>query len=123
MNETTPASSPFICGLDATLHIMGGKWKPLILYFLKHDSRRYGELKRSVRGISHKMLIQQLKTLERDGIVSRKDYGEIPPRVDYTLTPLGHTLCEALRPLCHWGDQHTEMIAAAIEKREDPNTA
>ncbi len=97
---------------------MGGKWKPLILYFLKHGSQRYGELKRSVRGISHKMLIQQLKTLERDGIVSRTDYGEIPPRVDYALTPLGHSLCEALRPLCSWGDQHTEMIAATIDKRD-----
>lgn len=118
MNEKTLAPSPFICGLDATLHVMGGKWKPLILHFLAGGSLRYGELKRSIRGISHKMLIQQLKMLERDGVVSRTDHGEIPPRVDYALTPLGHSLCEALRPLCRWGDQHTATIAAMLEKRE-----
>ncbi|WP_280564233.1 helix-turn-helix domain-containing protein [Chromohalobacter sp. 48-RD10] len=123
MNEKTPASSPFICGLDATLHVIGGKWKPLILYFLAGGSQRYGELKRSVHGVSHKMLIQQLKMLERDGVVSRTDHGEIPPRVDYALTPLGYSLCEALRPLCSWGDQHTEMISDMIEKREEQEKA
>lgn len=123
MNEKTSVTSSFICGLDATLHVIGGKWKPLILYFLAGGSQRYGELKRSVRGVSHKMLIQQLKGLERDGVVSRTDHGEIPPRVDYTLTPLGHSLCEALGPLCSWGDQHTDMISEMIEKREEEETA
>ncbi|MCW2307558.1 winged helix-turn-helix transcriptional regulator [Rhodobium gokarnense] len=107
--------SPFICGLDAALRVVGGKWKPLILFFLAKGSMRYGALKRAVKGVSDKVLIQQLKELEAHGIIARTDYKEIPPRVDYRLTPLGKTLAEALRPLCVWGDENTRAIAAIIE--------
>src|SRR4051812_21959363 len=101
--STNPSCVPgFSCGLDATLRIIAGKWKPLIVYFLAQGPNRYGELRRAVRGVSDKMLIQHLKELEADGIVRRTDYKEVPPRVDYTLTPLGHSLSEALAPLCVW---------------------
>lgn len=109
---------PFTCGLDATLRVIGGKWKPLILFFLHDRSLRYGELKRCVRGVSDKMLIQQLKELESDGVVSRTDHKEIPPRVDYALTSTGRSLSQALIPLCGWGTANAAMIAAVIAARE-----
>lgn len=114
--ETLPAPA-FSCGLDATLRIIAGKWKPLIVYFLRQGPNRYGELRRAVRGVSDKMLIQHLKELEADGIVSRTDYGEVPPRVDYTLTPLGHSLSEALAPLCAWGTDNMASVSRVLEER------
>ena len=111
---------PFICGLDAALRVIAGKWKPLILFFLRHEPMRYGALKRSVRGVSDKVLIQQLKEMEAHGIVSRTDYKEIPPRVDYALTPLGHSLAETFAPLCEWGDRHADTIASVLDSRDVP---
>lgn len=108
----------FTCGLTAALAVVGGKWKPLIVYFLAQDTRRYGELKRAVSGVSDKMLIQQLKELVDDGAVRRKDYGEIPPRVDYSLTPFGRSLAAALAPLCAWGEKHAARVAAVVAARE-----
>lgn len=114
MADTDTEIAPFICGLDAALRVLGGKWKPLILFFLQHGPQRYGVLKRSVRGVSDKVLIQQLKELEAHGIVSRTDYKEVPPRVDYALTPFGRGLVDALAPLCGWGERNSEAIAAAL---------
>lgn len=108
----------FTCGLDATLRIISGKWKPLIVYFLAQGPNRYGELRRAVRGVSDKMLIQHLKELEADGIITRTDYGEVPPRVDYTLTPLGRSLSEALAPLCAWGTANMAAVSRVLEERE-----
>ncbi|MCB1019414.1 MAG: helix-turn-helix transcriptional regulator [Acidobacteria bacterium] len=118
MARLKPKDSSFLCGLDAALHVMGGKWKPLILFFLWEQPKRYGELKRLVRGVSDKMLIQQLKELESDGIVLRTDYKEIPPRVDYAVTPLGASLAQCFEPLCRWGADHTDEIAAALARRQ-----
>ena len=87
------------------------------LFFLAKDPKRYGELKRCVRGVSDKMLIQQLKELEVDGIVVRTDYKEIPPRVVYELSPFGFTLADALIPLCEWGTEHTDIIEKALVRR------
>ena len=116
--SSNPSCVPgFSCGLDATLRVIAGKWKPLIIYFLIQGPNRYGELKRAVRGVSDKMLIQQLKELEADGIVTRNDYREVPPRVDYTLTPLGHSLAEALTPLCNWGSENMETVAQIFAER------
>lgn len=107
----------FTCGLDAALAIIGGKWKPLILYHLAKDTLRYGELKRAVGAVTHKVLSQQLKELEADGIVKRVDYQEIPPRVDYSLTELGQSLAGALGTLCEWGTVHAVEIDRAIGRR------
>jgi DNA-binding HxlR family transcriptional regulator len=100
------------CGLEAALDVIGGKWKPLILWHLQTERRRFGELKRLVQGISEKVLIQQLRELESDGIIHRKAYPEIPPRVEYSLTPFGVSLKEALTPLCRWGSKHMQRIGA-----------
>ncbi|QOZ12996.1 helix-turn-helix domain-containing protein [Bradyrhizobium sp. CCBAU 51765] len=113
----------FTCGLDATLRVVSGKWKPLILYFLAQDGpTRYGELRRAVRDVSDKVLIQQLKELEADGLVKRTDYKEVPPRVDYSLTPLGGSLAQALVPLCSWGTEHMAEVSQVFAERATWNT-
>jgi DNA-binding HxlR family transcriptional regulator len=100
------------CGLEAALDVVGGKWKVLILWPLQEDARRFGELRRLVPGISEKMLIQHLKEMQADGIVTRKDFKEVPPRVEYALTAFGESLCAALAPLCKWGTSHMKRIEA-----------
>lgn len=100
------------CGLEAAREVIGGKWKVLILWTLGQGPLRFGELRREIPGISEKMLIQSLKEMEQDGIVSRTDHKEVPPRVDYAMTEFGHSLCEALAPLCAWGQEHVERISA-----------
>lgn len=115
----TPTLAGFTCGLDATLRVIAGKWKPLILYFVAQGGpTRYGALRRAVRDVSDKMLIQQLKELEADGFVKRTDYKEIPPRVDYSLTPLGRSLAEALVPLCSWGTDNMAEVTRVFAERE-----
>ena len=116
MSEISPIPG-FSCGLDATLRLISGKWKPLILYFLLQGPNRYGALKRAVRGVSDKVLIQQLKELEADAVVKRTDYKEVPPRVDYALTPLGRSLAEALVPLCTWGSENMAEVARIFAER------
>lgn len=112
------AISEFTCGLDAALAIVSGKWKPLLVYFLLPGPKRYSELKRAARRVSDKMLIQHLKELETDGVVVRTDHREIPPRVDYALTPLGRSLAQALVPLCDWGTRHMGDITRLLSEPE-----
>jgi DNA-binding HxlR family transcriptional regulator len=100
----------FSCGLDVALAVIGGKWKPLILFHLGAGPRRFGELRRLVAGISEKVLIQHLKELEADGLLTRTDYRELPPRVDYAMTAFGRTLATALMPLCAWGDANKQQV-------------
>lgn len=114
----TCGTGGFSCGLDATLRIISGKWKPLILFFLRDGPKRYGELKRLTQGVSDKVLIQQLKDLEADHVLARNDYREVPPRVDYSLTPLGRSLAEAIVPLCTWGTEHMAEMANIFAQRE-----
>ena len=97
------------CGLEAALAVVG-KWKPIVLWRLAGGARRFGELRRLVEGISEKMLIQQLREMEAEGIVARKDFREVPPRVEYAPTEFGVSLAEALRPLCEWGREHMARI-------------
>ncbi len=107
----------FSCGLEAALAVIGGKWKPLVLYHLAKETLRYGELKRAVGAVTHKVLIQQLKELEADGVVRRVDHHEIPPRVDYSLTKFGQSLAQALAPLCQWGTDHGREIERVVSRR------
>lgn len=117
--ECTPVVPGFTCGLDATLRVIAGKWKPLILYFVGQGGpTRYGELRRAIRDVSDKMLIQQLKELQADGLVKRTDHKEVPPRVDYSLTPLGQSLALALVPLCTWGTENLAEVARVFAARE-----
>ncbi len=97
--------------------MLGGKWKPLILYNLAKHVHRYGELRRAIGGVTDKVLIQQLKELERDQVVARTDFQEIPPRVEYALTPFGQSLAAALAGLCEWGTQHMQMVERISARR------
>ena len=89
-----------------TLEVIGGKWKPLIIFMIKNDSLRTSELQRGIEGITQKMLIQQLRELEIDGIVVRKVFPVVPPHVEYSLTKYGKTLLPILKLMQEWGDIH-----------------
>ena len=82
------------------------------------DTKRYSELKRTISGVSDKVLIQQLKELEADRLLTRTDHKEVPPRVDYSLTPLGHSLADAIVPLCTWGTQNMAEMVEILAERE-----
>ncbi|MGN6369682.1 MAG: winged helix-turn-helix transcriptional regulator [Phycisphaerae bacterium] len=101
----------YTCGLEAALEIAGGKWTTLVLWHLASGPKRFGELRRLLPAISEKMLIQTLRQMQSNAIISRKDFHEIPPRVTYSLTPFGKSLTQALRPLCEWGARHMQRIA------------
>lgn len=93
-----------------TLSIIGGKWKMIIMFWLvEYEILRYGQLKRLVGQISDKVLNTQLKELERDGIITRKEYPQIPPRVEYSLTPRGLSLMPILEEICHWGESNRKQ--------------
>ncbi|MEU4315305.1 helix-turn-helix domain-containing protein [Nocardia sp. NPDC024068] len=104
---------PYFCGIDAAMDVVSGKWKGLILWELQnHGVRRFGELRRGLPGVSEKMLIQQLRELEEDGLVEREAHPEVPPRVEYRLTDLGCSLNTALGPLGAWGRARIDRIGA-----------
>ncbi|HEY1947904.1 MAG TPA: helix-turn-helix domain-containing protein [Bryobacteraceae bacterium] len=94
------------CPVKLTVDLIGGKWKTLILYYLKRGPQRTGVLQQRIEGVSKKMLTQQLRALERDGLIKRKDYAEVPPRVEYALTPHGETLKPILGLMAAWGARH-----------------
>lgn len=95
------------CPVTATMQVLGGKWKAILINAIYHTSpARFGELKRSVIGITQSMLTQQLRELEDDGIICRKIYAEIPPRVEYTLTEFGLTLGPIMLALGKWGEDY-----------------
>ena len=90
-----------------TLSVVGGKWKMLILYLLADNQPvRFNEMKRKIEPITFKMLSSQLKELEADGMVRRKEYPQIPPKVEYSLTPKAETLLPVLEQLCEWGEKN-----------------
>lgn len=94
------------CPIAATMQVLGGKWKAILINAIYLTSpARFGELKRSVKGITHTMLTQQLRELEDDGLISRKIYAEIPPRVEYTLTEFGLTLSPIMQSMAKWGEE------------------
>lgn len=99
-------SQPKSCPVTATLQVIGGKWKPVILYILSDGTKRFSEIRRTLPQVTQKMLTQQLRELEADRIVIRTVYPEIPPRVEYRLSELGFTLKPVLEQLCEWGQKH-----------------
>ena len=96
------------CPVRATVNVLRGKWKPLILYFLKGGQRRYGDLRGQLKGASEKVLVEQLRQLEQDGVVQRVVYPEVPPRVEYLITTYGYTLIPVLQQMADWGAGHRE---------------
>ena len=100
------------------LELIGDKWTPIIVYILGQGTKRYGELRRHLPDISKKMLTQTLRSLEQDGLLKRKVYAEVPPRVDYDLTPLGRTFLEPVTSLCAWAQAHRSELETAHAKRK-----
>ena len=96
-------------GIEATLEILGGKWKALIVCLLITGTKRTGELQRLIPAISQKVLIQQLRELERDGIVGRHVYNEMPPKVEYYITEYGVTANKIIDVMCSWGRKNIKM--------------
>jgi DNA-binding HxlR family transcriptional regulator len=107
------------CPTRHVLDLIADKWATLIVGLLNDKQpQRFAELQRQIGGISQKMLTQTLRSLERDGLVQRTIYPQVPPRVEYALTPLGQTLCEPIAALIHWSEENIDAVTAA-QKRYD----
>ncbi|MCP2276523.1 winged helix-turn-helix transcriptional regulator [Nocardia amikacinitolerans] len=94
------------CGMSVAIDVVGGKWKLHLMWVLGAGPQRFGEIRRLLQGVSEKVLAENLRQMEASGVVHREVFPEIPPRVEYSLTPIGHELAVALRPLEEWGDKH-----------------
>lgn len=99
------------CPVETTLTVIGGRWKVMILHFLFDGVMRFGELHRGLVGVSHRTLAQQLRELEAKGIVRRKMYPQVPPKVEYSLTPLGESLKPILDAMHEWGEAYSRRKA------------
>jgi DNA-binding HxlR family transcriptional regulator len=108
-----PKAPAYHCPVEATLGVVGGKWKALILFHLRDAVLRFGELRRKIPGVSERMLAQQLRELEEQGVVHREVYREVPPRVEYWLTDYGKTLRPLMGLMCEWGKKHQRRVEAA----------
>lgn len=108
-------SEPFGCTVEATLSVIGGRWKPVILFRLMAGTRRFGELKKTISGITQRMLTNQLRELERDGVIKRQVYAEVPPKVEYSLTILGQSLEPILHAMKDWG---TDYLKSKKDNKE-----
>ena len=112
------------CPTRQALDRIADKWTVLVIGLLEQRPHRFGELLKAIEGISQKMLTQTLRELERNGLVSRIDYGEIPPRVEYALTDLGRSLADAVRKLDSWAEAHIPQVMAAraeFSRKEHPD--
>lgn len=122
----TRRSGPYVCGIDAALDVVSGKWKGLVLWELhSHGVRRFAELRRGLPGVSEKMLTQHLREMEADGLIHRTVYAEVPPRVEYTLTEVGTSLNQALGPLGEWGRErlHRDGLDVASPSLRESTTS
>ena len=111
-HDGTACDAQFSCGVDVTLSVIGGKWKLLIFNHLRNGVTRFGQLRRAIPRITQTMLTQQLRELERDGIVTRTIYAEIPPRVEYALTDFGRTLEPVILRMHEWGTTYMQHVIA-----------
>ena len=94
------------CPAETTLELLAGRWKPMVIYWLLKSERRFNQLQRDLGGITHRTLAKQLREMEQDGLIVRRDYGEIPPRVEYRLSPLGRSLEPILIAMHDWAVAH-----------------
>jgi DNA-binding HxlR family transcriptional regulator len=99
------------CPAEYTLALIGGRWKIPLIFHLMSGVRRFSELSRALTGVSQKVLTQQLREMERNGLVERKVYAQVPPRVEYALTPLGRSLKPVVDTMCRWGETHAWKAA------------
>ncbi|EKE75505.1 winged helix-turn-helix transcriptional regulator [Gallaecimonas xiamenensis] len=112
----------FACPVTFTVEVIGGKWKSLILYHLMSGTRRFNELRRLMPEVTQRMLTLQLRELEADNVIARKVYREVPPKVEYSLTPLGLTLAPLISAMRDWGATHEHTILAYRENPKSDNS-
>jgi DNA-binding HxlR family transcriptional regulator len=98
----------YLCHVSTTLDIIGGKWKSLILWHLSYKTLRFSQLQRRLVKVTQKMLTQQLRELEKDGLIDRKVYAEVPPRVEYSLTETGTSVVPILQMMYQWGKEYQD---------------
>lgn len=110
MLELILKGKKFNSSVEISLDVIGGKWKMLIIWRLKDGSKRYGEIRKSLPKVTHKMLTQQLRELEQDEILNRKVYPEVPPKVEYSLTLLGESVIPVIDMLREWGDGYRKVF-------------
>lgn len=101
------------CGVETTIAVVGGKWKPMILYALLSGPRRFGELTRLIPEITQRMLTLHLRELEEDGVITQEIYKQVPPKVEYSLTPLGRTVEPILSFMQQWGEHYANTRATS----------
>jgi DNA-binding HxlR family transcriptional regulator len=114
--QARQAKRVFSCPVEAAQDVIGGKWKAIILWHL-HATKgpcRFGMLRRAIPNATEKMIVQQLRELESAGIIHRRVFREVPPRVEYSLTEEGEDLREALEAVCDWGERYAKRIGAVI---------
>lgn len=104
------------CAMDVTMDYIGGKWKTVVLWYLRKDKKRFSELRKLIPNITEKMLSLQLKDLEKDGLVKRKIYAEVPPKVEYYLTDFGKTLVPMLEEIAKWGRGLAQTKGKMVDK-------
>ncbi|WP_114563961.1 winged helix-turn-helix transcriptional regulator [Ephemeroptericola cinctiostellae] len=109
-NKKKPSQLDTQCSMSATLEVIGGKWKGVILYHLSQGTKRFNELTRLIPNITQRMLTRQLRELEEHGIILRVIYPQIPPKVEYSLTDIGQTLRPIINTLTRWGEFYEETI-------------
>jgi DNA-binding HxlR family transcriptional regulator len=119
----TPSVFNAKCGSQQVLDLIADRWTTLVIYALAKGTRRYSELQRIIGGVSQKMLTQTLRNLERNGLVKRQVYPVVPPKVEYTLTPVGQTLIEPLRAICRWAEEHLQDLEQARARHREAQPA
>lgn len=107
--EIVMGDETYYCAMDVSMSVIGGKWKTVVLWYLRKGPKRFGELKKLIPPITEKMLSLQLKELEKDGIVKRTIFPEVPPRVEYELTDEGQTLLPLLEEIAAWGRRKAKL--------------
>jgi DNA-binding HxlR family transcriptional regulator len=105
------------CAVEATLDLIDGKWKGVILFHLQGGTQRFGELRKRIHGITQRMLTKQLRALEDDDLVIRRVYAEVPPRVEYRLSEIGESLCPVIDTLRAWGAKTIGQVYRAGRSR------
>lgn len=109
----------YSCGMELTMDVIGGKWKSVILWHLRNRTLRFSQLKRKLNGITQKMLTQQLRELEEDGLINRKVYPQVPPKVEYSLTDYGKTIVPVLYSIYKWGVGYSKHFNLNLNIPED----
>lgn len=111
MNSNEELTEERKCPIETVIYVLGGKWKPTILWLLLDSAKRFSELEKRIPGISQKMLAQHLRELENDWLITRTIYPSVPPKVEYALSGYGETLIPVMQTMCDWGKNHNQQAA------------